>query len=316
MTHAENIHRLIDTYIDEQITSAVAPINEQLREAFDHLATTTRELETARTRIAELEAQTEPKQRTLFGACPEKPGGESLAAALRVVEKWGDGAAVRQFKGALTPPSADSRFGLVHTSYKPQIADVIAGRLDNQIRAVAEATPAGHVLEVWHEADKKVTDGVASYADLVAAKNRFYDVVKSVRPDVLVANTVTGWLTDPKSKGDVDRWGAVRADVFGIDCDGVRPTRLPYTNYEDETATALAFIDRHGYDWFAVPEFGCPRIPDADPDGTTRADYHQHYADLWSQTDRCLFVCLYEYDSSPNYSLTTPAEINQWRSLI
>src|SRR5690606_32727525 len=147
-----------------------------------------------------------------------------------------------------------------------------------KIREVVRATPDGHVLEIWHESDKKVNDGLYSFQDIVAAKNRFYDVVKQENPKVLVANTVTGWLTDPKSKGDVDRWGQVKADIFGIDCDGVRPTKLPYTNYEDETARALKFIedfDDMGYKWFAVPEYGCPRIIADDPDGVERAKYHQ-----------------------------------------
>jgi hypothetical protein len=127
-------------------------------------------------------------------------------------------------------------------------------------------------------------------------------------------------LVESNSGKDWRRWGEVKADIFGIDCDGVRPTRLPYTNYESETETALLFLEEfahNGYKWFAVPEFGCPRIPSADPDGSIRAGWHEFYNNLWAKTGKCRFVTLYEYNLlSDYYNLTTPAEIEQFRAWV
>jgi hypothetical protein len=270
---------------------------------------------TLRARIAELEAGVPTS--TAYGACPMKPGGESLAAARTVTTKWGQGAAVRQFKTDLSSPSTGPEFGIVHTSYKPSVSAILSGSLDAQIRAVAMATPAGHVLEVWHEVDKKVRDGIDTKANLIAAKNRFYDVVKSVRPDVLIANTLTGWELSPTNtttRGNIDQWAAVKADILGVDLDGIRPTTLPYTDYRDEVNVALAFVDRFpGYTGWAVPEFGCPRVA-ADPDGIERAAWLTSYGRLFA-AEGAAYVTLYEYDSSAGYALTTAAEIAAWKAL-
>lgn len=275
-----------------------------------------------RARIAELEAGDDPDpepRRTLFGSCPAYPGGESLTAARTVTNKWGAGAAVRQFKGNLSAPNQVG--SITHTSYKPAITDLLAGRLDSAIGTVVAGCRAGDVLEVWHEADKKVTDGVDTYERLVAAKNYFYVKAKALRPDVLIANTLTGWLMEPTRSPQPDwrRWGAVKADVVGIDCDGVHPTRLPYTDYQGESARARAFVDEfagNGYRWYAVPEYGCGRMA-IDPDGIERAKAYRAQADRWAADPLCLFVTLYEYDGfGQPYALTTPAELAAWGPLI
>lgn len=257
-----------------------------------------------------------PVQRTLFGACPEKPGGTTLVAQARVIEKWGKGAAIRQFLSGITqvaPRHAGA--GIVHVSWKEFSK---ANLTPAKVEAACANLLAGDCVEVIHESDNDGLTGQA-LADRIALKSLFYDVVKTVRPDLLVVNTLTGWALDPKSGTDLSPWGRVKADVLGVDCDGIRPTKLPYTNYEDETKGALKFIATYadsGYRWFSVPEFGCPRIPAADPDGSIRAAWHDHYAALWSGTGKCLAVTLYEYDSSPNYSLTLTAELTGWHTHI
>jgi hypothetical protein len=251
---------------------------------------------------------------TLFGACAMK-GSTSDS----IVTRWGQGAAGRIFRSAtFDNPTTNPGFGIVHTSYKPTPAAVNSGSLDAAITATAKATPAGHVLEIWHEADRQVALGTYTFAEIRDAKNRFFRLVEAANPQVLVANTFTGWRWDYKSKYDTAPWGTVNGHILGIDFDGVRPTALPYTNYDDETNGALTFIDRYaaaGYRWFSAPEFGCPRVS-SDPDGIERAKYIRKYADLWKATGRCLYVCAYEFDSSPGYSLTKPAEFNAWKSYI
>jgi hypothetical protein len=258
---------------------------------------------------------TPPTVRTFFGACPMKPGDSS---GIAVLNRWESGAAARVFRNSFGTPPTDPRFGTVHTSFKPSIAAVSSGSLDATITATAKATPAGHSLEIWHESDHQIRLGTFTFAQIREAKNRFYRLVKAANPSVMVVNTVTGWFMDPKSGYDTSPWGTVNGDVLGIDCDGVRPTKLPYTSYAEETTAALAFIDRWanaGYRYFSVPEFGCPRVS-ADSSGAARAEWMAHYAELWRSSGRCLYACAFEFDSSPNYSLATAAEMSTWKGFV
>lgn len=344
--HVTALAGLLEQYVEDQLgplrerlvvaDASVLQAREALRQAEEELdrlegdvATRDEQIAALRARVAELEARECPEPdpepepgpvRTLFGACPSYPGGQSLDAARRVAGKWGAGVAVRQFKGALAAPSTHQDFALVHTSFKPDIRGLARGDFDEQVRQVARATPTGHVLEAWHESDKKVNDGAYPYDVAVAAKNRFYDLVKAENPDVLVANTITGWQAEPKAPhfADLDRWGQVKADILGLDLDGIVPTKLPYPNFEDEVPVALAFLERHadrGYRHYAVPEFGAPRIDSVDRDGAARARWLEHYAQLFTETG-ALYVCLYEYDSTPGYALTTAAEVDAWRPWV
>lgn len=320
--HAESLRVITaerNTLRDQvrSLTSEVTGLTEQVRVLTRDVEITMAEKATAEKRYSDHMATAHPTvpapttARTRFGACPQK-GGESLAAAQTVIAKWGKGAAVRQFLGTgVAPRPADA--SVVHISWKPTLAQIT----DAWVKSVTANLREGDCVEVWHELDKKITDKVLTQADGEARKNRFFDCVMRVRPDLLVVDTRTGWSFDPKS-GKNPRAIKVRAHVLGVDCDGVRPTKLPYTNYEAETATALAIIaeDDNDYEWFAVPEFGCPRIPAADPDGMTRAEYHDFYARTWKATGKCLFVTLYEYNSSPNYSLDLPAEQTGFRAHV
>lgn len=283
------------------------------------IAQLTATVEQQAARIRELEAG---RRRTWFGACPIRTnmwGGASLAAAEYTVERWGGkDVALRQFYGALSPVHRPDGAAIVHASFKPDLPLVIGGIHDEGIRALAELARPGDVLEIWHEADKKVNDGLFSFEDVVAAKNRFYDVIKATNPDVLVANTLTGWLFDPKSENYPDRWAAVKADVLGIDCDGIRPTKLPYVNFVDEIARAVRFVADHGgmgYRHWAVPEFGCPRIVADDPEGTIRAQWLTEYAGRFSEAG-ALYVAAYEYNSSDGYALSGEAERAAWGAAV
>lgn len=276
-----------------------------------------------RARIAELERpepEPEPEPEvavTKFGACPEKPGGTSLAAQAKVIAKWGRGAAIRVFCSGLgTAEARHPDAGIIHYSFKEfDRADVTDKA---KVRETCKNMRAGDVVEVIHESDNDGLDA-KGVADRIEHKNLFFDTVKEVRPDLLVAHTMTGWIFEPKSKLNPFVWaGKVKADVLGMDCDGIRPEKLPYTDYMDETRRMLEIVNdpANGYRFFAVPEFGCPRIPTLDPDGKIRAAYHDHYALEWRSSRKCLFVTLYEYDSSPNYSLTTELEKSGWRSHV
>lgn len=311
-----------EKYIAERNTAQAGAVDAVRALVTEHERSTTQN-EALQVKVAELEAEIARLQegggsiatRTRFGACPAKPGGTSLAAAQTVVTKWGKGAAVRQFYSATDVGMCPPDSSIMHGSWKPSAAQIT----ETWAQTVLKNYRDGDCAEVWHEADKKVSDGAYTYEDLLARKNKFYDIVKKVRPGIRVVNTVTGWMMDPKSGKDPSRWGAVKADVFGIDCDGVRPTALPYTNYEAETKAALEFIEKYkanGYQWFAVPEYGCPRITATDADGSKRALYHDYYCNLWADSGKCLYVTLYEYDSSPNYSLTTQAEIAQFKNWV
>lgn len=291
-----------------QVSSLVAQLNDSRLQ-----------LAAALQRIKELE--TPPQTlKTYFGACP-KAGGTSLAAQTTVVTKYGKGCSVRQFFGVLgsaIPRNPD--VGLLHASFKDYNLNNIT---QAKVKTALTNLKAGDIVELGHESDNDGLTGTALTARW-NLKNKFYDCVKAVRPDLHVSLTMVGYSFDPKSgkNAQLEQWIAnVKANVLGVDCDGVRPTQLPYTDYTAETKTAVAFLDKYGtstglYQYLAIPEFGCPRIPSADPLGEVRAAYHDFYAELWKATGKCISVTLYEYNSSPNYSLETTAEINGWKAHV
>ena len=118
------------------------------------------------------------------GACPRIPGGSSLSAAQRVIDVWGNRAAVRQFNGGgLGTPLRIPNTPLIHYSWKPSSASAIT---TSNVSATLDQAVEGDqiiVAEVWHEIDKKVRDGVFSRNDGIGRKNKFYDVVKDLYGD-------------------------------------------------------------------------------------------------------------------------------------
>ena len=308
---------LADAHADvERLRGALSDSTLEAQRWQDTATTLTAERDDLLARLANLGDGNATATRTLFGACPTNPGGESLAAAQRVIDKFGPGAAVRQFRSALATPHTPADASIVHTSYKPDLDDVIAGRLDAQIRAVAKATPAGHIIEIWHEADSKVRSGSIDKAKVIAAKNRFYDVAKDANPAALVATTYTGWLFEPKSKLDPEEWAGVKADLLGVDLDGIQS--WPYPDYTDEIQRVIDAAKRWGVPGWCVPELGMDIQP-ADPDGTARADWIRKYAALCNDAG-ARYVAWFDYAMSaartPGYQLHTPAEVAAWKALI
>lgn len=238
-----------------------------------------------------------------FGSCPNSANsGSGSSAATAVVTKWGGSqVAVRQFNSALTSgPNHPSGASLVHTSYKPALLGVIAGTFDADIVALANRTPAGDVLEIWHEPDHKEDDVSipdSTYANFVAAKNHFYDVVKATNPHVLVANTLTGWLFDPVNTADKDRWMAIKADVLGLDLDGVA-SDTGYPNFLNEFPVAVRQFDKYainGYKYLAIPEFCHHRIT-SDPSGSGRVNFMNNTIPTWRDSGKLLYVCWFDYN--------------------
>lgn len=260
-----------------------------------------------------------PTRKMKVGGCPESPGGTSLAAQSGVVTKYGKGVAVRQFFstfGAAVPRNPDA--GLLHASFKDyNMANITEAKLKSTFANLKE----GDVVELGHESDNDGLTGTALQAR-IDLKNKFFDTTRKVRPDLLICHTFTGWLFEPKSGkiNEVNMWlSKVKADIIGLDCDGIRPANLPYTDYKAEFAAALPMLDKYasmGYKWISIPEFGCPRIPSQDPEGEIRAAYHDSYFTLWSNSGKVLYVTMYEYNSSPNYSLEMPAEIDGLKAWI
>jgi hypothetical protein len=258
-----------------------------------------------------------PTTKTLFGACPIG-GGSSVAAAKTVAAKWGDHTAVRMFNsGGTLSVAADPALGLVHTSYKPDIAKFLAG--DPATIAAAKAGIAtarkGDVLEAWHEYDVKERHGTApcDRATFAQFKKAFYDLVHATNPGVLVATTIALPRFDDNP---VDPWfKSLAGDILGVDFDGSRNvTRYPaWTTYPAKIA---AYIKGSSYQGWAVPEFIHERIP-TDPDGTQRAAFLTAGGTAMKAAG-ALYVLAFEYEGSggrPTNPLTTTAEVAAWKTL-
>src|SRR4051812_35989959 len=107
--------------------------------------------------------------RTFFGACPTNSG-----TVEQVVSKYGTGVAVRRFMGDLTAAAVrPAGVGVMHWSWKPTLAGITPALVTSALKACQD----NDGVEVWHEGDKKVRDGVFSRADLIAIKNKFWTTV-------------------------------------------------------------------------------------------------------------------------------------------
>ena len=258
---------------------------------------------------------------TRFGASPF-----NNAAGPSVVTKWGAGASVRIFAQDIAAPTHPVGASTVHTSFAllnygvsrdQALRDVSAGRYDAQIAAAAEGTPAGDSIELVHEADKKITDGHTTWEVVLAAKNHFYDVAKAVNPDVLITNTVTAWTAEPTSGRDFERWGQIRADIIGIDCDGLNPATGDYPSYEAEVDAAVDFVESHssaGYRYWAVPEFTAARQV-SDTYGTKRAAWITDMAQEF-RSNGALYVDYFDYNNTSGEALELPSEIAAWKAFV
>ncbi len=243
-----------------------------------------------------------------------------------MVSKFGVGSSVRVFSQSIAAPTHPVGASTVHTSYAllrygvsrdQALRGVTAGTYDAQIAAAAKATPAGDSIEIVHEADKKITDGNTTWPVVLAAKNHFYDVAKAANPNVLIANTVTGWTAEPTSGRDFERWGQVKADIVGIDCDGVNPATGAYPSYDAEIAAAVAFVKAHaasGYRSWAVPEFTAGRQA-ADTDGSKRIAWFQDVAAKFT-ANGARYVDYFDYNNTPNEALELPDEIAAWKTFV
>jgi hypothetical protein len=303
-----------------QLTAAVVEAAQAKQRAAE-LEATIAGLEATITDLRTQLADPEPEPVVLWGACPGK-GGTGTAAIAALTTKWGAGQALRLFcSGGLdTLPTIPDGTPLVHISWKPDLAALIAGSLDAQIRAAVawaqalQARGIEPVLEVWHEPDAKARKGSGAVAQYVAAKSAFGRRVRELSPTIRTALTLTGWTFNPSSGINPDEWGTVVADVLGVDCDGINST-IKYPDYSGTIAAAAAWAEVCGYD-LAVPEFGEPRLA-SDTDGSRRAAWlTEQSAKL--EAAGAGYVLLFDYTATATvpYELTTAAEIAAWQAVI
>lgn len=307
---------------NEGITEAVAEYNDVVRrnaEAVTRADQAEADLRVAYAQIKALQERLDDSTSvTLFGACPSG-GGTSLAAQRAPVLKYGHPCTVRQFHGTLASPRAPRNEVLrLHASW-----NLGSMKVDSVNEAWVEKVTAnlleGDEVEVIHEADKKVTDGKRTFEECVAYKNRFYDMVQTVRPDLFVINTLTGGSLSSYGGDREERWGAVRADFLGVDCDGVHNrTGSDYVvSYEDEMANAVKMQQKYGYEGIVVPEFGTSRTIAFDPDGEKRARWIRTQADIFRET-KVRTVNAYEYNApvAGNEFVPGTPEFEAWKALV
>lgn len=252
-----------------------------------------------------------PGYTTYFGASVANPGGSSSAAAQTVITKWGTGSAVRQFFGSdiTIGPYHPSGATVVHSSYKPDVASVNSGALDAQITALIQRTPPGDIIEFYHEPDNDGLDATG-IANMIAAKNRLYDLKQQVKPSVKVAATMTGgFFANYTAESKRSPWYGLRGDLVGLDADGVHDTTGPTydISYSDEIAGVKTFMGRNtSWKGWTVPEHGTSRQP-WDSNGSARASWFSSQIQLFINNG-AYAVMLYDYNTS---SHNTSTDYNQ-----
>lgn len=296
---------------DPRLEQSLTQVREYVQELRETAAAADAKAADLEQQLADALAHAQGTQGTRFGGCPPG-GGTSLAAAQSVIDKWGPGAAVRMFLATSKAPRP-AKASVLHASWKPTLAQITPTWVAN---VVADLKPRDRA-EVWHEADRKVRLGSMTKADVVGRKNKFYDVVKEVRPDLRVVNTLTGQALSDYGHDEWTQWGVVRADDLGLDADGVHDKTTPLDiRYEDEVERVTAFLAANpSYTGWVVPEFGTSR-PGWDFKGLERAAWAAKYGRLF-QSRGAGYVCLYDYESTPGnqFKAGTP-EYDEWNALV
>jgi hypothetical protein len=224
-----------------------------------------------------------------------------------VITKWGSGTAIRQFFGSdiTKGPNHPSGATVVHSSYKPDVASVNNGSLDAQITALIQRTQAGDIIEFYHEPDNDGLDATG-IANMIAAKNRLYDLKQQVKPSVNVAATMTGgFFASYTSESTRVPWYSLRGDLVGLDADGVHDTTGPTYDmtYADEIAGAKTFMTRNTtWKGWTVPEHGTSRQP-WDTTGNARANWFSAQIKLFIDNG-AYAVMLYDYNTSAHNTST------------
>lgn len=247
-----------------------------------------------------------PPQTTRFGACPIKGG--NIAG---VVSKWGNGVAIRSFvSGGFITVTVPASAGPIHQSWKPPIGSPINGA---NVAAACAYFRAGDYVEIWHEADVKFRSGsftASQVQQVIDMKNWFYDVVHSVRPDLLVPATFGAWMFDDRSgqypgtltdPSTAEFYSKIKADIIGVDCDGYTSS-TQYPDFTSVVRNVKEFVAKHGYKGWSVPEFIHPRLS-GDANGNGRAAW----LTKWSQAFKdggAGYVTAYDYNYRPNEEIT------------
>ena len=263
-----------------------------------------------RTAILSLDTATPvPAPTTIIGACP-LTGGMSAAAGQRVIDRWGQGVAVRMFAsggfGTIAPVLPDA--GSILASWKPTLGQPLDRAA---VLAALAPLPAGSKVAVWHEPDVKARKGEA-VAPMIALHREFAAIVRAERPDLDVMGVLSAWTWqggyDPTTYIDPASF-----DVLGIDLDDPNVPKS-YTDYLPAAREAAAWAAAHGITRWTVPEFGLPRSA-TDTTGTGRAAWMtQQVEALRALPTPPEDVCLFESTSYAGTELTSTVEQDAWRN--
>jgi len=304
--------------------AVIVALNNAHEEDLVAIATLQDEVAVLTQKLADCEGTTPPEPppstTTDFGACPTKGGN-----ATQVPTKWGKGTALRTFasSGGFTAPPPVVDVGTWHHSWKPSLGTAMTTAA---VTAAVKNAREGDFVEVWHEVDVKVHGGSLSQADanaIKAMKNTFYDIIQTARPDLFVAHTVSAWLFNdqsgeyPGNAGDAGtaEWHAnVKADVIGIDCDGMSNI-TKYPDFTSSIKNVRAFVEDKGFGGWAVPEFIHPRIS-TDPTGSQRAAFFTTHGNKF-RDGGAVYVTLFDYNYRPNQEVIVGSpEYTAWKAFI
>lgn len=196
-------------------------------------------------------------------------------------------------------------------SIKPDVGQTANGTLDTALETWVGSIPTTHrcMLTFQHEPENP-NKGINA-ATWRTASRRFYDIVKSIRPDILVGPIIMGWTLNPASGRNPDDWdpGADKVDFYGVDAYQTHLfppsgsptgwTAAPHPEMVTQVNRA-AQRDRPA----AVGETACG---DYQGNFTMKRDWIKACVDLMAENDAiafCYFNTLVNHDMSPNSLIT------------
>src|SRR6185503_14498092 len=128
-------------------------------------------------------------------------------------------------------------------------------------------------------------------------------------------NDASGEYPGNAADAGTAEWHAdVKADVIGIDCDGMS-NLMKYPDFSSSIKNVKAFVQDNGFGGWAVPEFIHPRIA-SDPTGSQRATFFTNHA-IKFRDGGAVYATLFDYNYRPNQEVIVGSpEFNAWKVFV
>lgn len=270
-------------------------------------------------------APTYTPTRTLFGSSLSTGTVDFQTAFTQTTADFGTLKIVRVFDSGLPPANAWERRAPVLgstpviTSFRPPVAEVLAGKHDAALRAFFQSAPTNMPIlwTYWHEPEKEILAGKFTTTQFKAAFQRIANIAKGVcRPNLFPTLVLMGWTTNPASKRNWVDYYPGSAYVSTIAFDPYNNANGQPTSYP-EPSTMFSYVVQvgkaSGKPW-GIAETGSGTVS-TDTTGSGRAAWLLKMA-TYFKNNGAAFVSYYNSDRQANFKLRDTPSKDAWRKVV